>query len=364
MANSRLTLNNYYLLELKSQIALKLYFPIVGKADCAKLSEILLKEGYGSISETTLYRLFVNFYGKNPYQYTLNILSNYIGFASWEDFITTLESNNYSGNIILNKPKQATDSLLFHCIANENYKSLHNYFDDIQNKDHSFKVNVALDVYDSLLKIKKPELFFEEFIQNKFIKEYVLEDGFDPAFRIENYDYAYKLYSNEINTIDSITTMQDFVFSQSVLFRYFFISNKLPEALQIGGKIFDTNLFNSEDLEKIFIFPKIRFKAYKLWYLELTDKSRLSIEDYANEILEYCKYLSVNQDSICKKIIFHTVAEVFCHSSLSLKYHQQLKNIFLDEFSKLPKNIFQKPLHYSLPYFSANGLLLYRPINL
>lgn len=361
MINSRYALNTYTLSELKNQVALKLCFSISGKCDCAKLSEILREEGYGSISETTLYRLFVNYNGITPYKNTLNVLAQYIGYTSWEDFIDIVESNSYSGRIILSNRNQDEDSLLFHCIANDTYKPLHNYFESIQGRAYSFKVNVALDVYDSLLKIEKPELFFSEFKQNKFVKEFVLEDAFDPAFRITNYDYAYKLYSNEINNIDSIESMQDFVFSQSVLFRYYFISKKLPDALQIGKKIFETSSINFEDLEKIFIFPKIRFKAYKLWFLEITEKSRHAIDDYANEILEYCKYISFNQDSNYKKIVFHTVAEVFCLSSLSLDYHSKLKNIFVEEFSKLPKNIFEKPLQHSLPYFSANGLLLYRP---
>ncbi len=362
MPVSRFALNSYTLSELKSHIALKLFFPIQGKSDCAKLSEILIKEGYGSISETTLYRLFVNNNGVSPYLNTLNILSKYIGYSSWKDFIDTVESNSYSGKVIANDQNKVSNSLLFHCIANESFNPLKDYFESIDNREYSYKVNIALEVFDSLLMMKKPELFFSEFSQNKFVKEFVLEDGFDPGFRILNYDYAFKLYRNDIKNKDSIESLQDFVFSQSVLFRYYFISKKFKESLTIGKKLFNSSSINSEDLENIYIFPNIRFRAYKLWFLELTNKSRFIIEDYANEILDYSRFIAQGNDIISKKIVFHTVAEAFCYSNLNIEYHQELKNIFKQEFSKIPKNIFDKPLQYALPYFPANGLLLYRPL--
>ena len=64
MTKARYNLNTFTLTELKSQIAIKLCFPISGKSDCEKFSEILLNEGYGSVSTTTLYRLFLNYDGQ------------------------------------------------------------------------------------------------------------------------------------------------------------------------------------------------------------------------------------------------------------------------------------------------------------
>jgi hypothetical protein len=91
------TLNLYTLSELKRQIALKLRFPIIGKPDCFKLSEVLLNEGYGSVSVSTLYRLFINYKGTIPYRHTLDILAHYTGYLCWADFIDNLEvkKNNY-----------------------------------------------------------------------------------------------------------------------------------------------------------------------------------------------------------------------------------------------------------------------------
>ena len=103
MTKSRYALNSFTLLELKSQIEVKLCFPISGKPDCAKLSEILLVEGYGGVSETTLYRLFVNYSGIVPYKNTLDILVNYIGYPTWEHFLEAIENTSPDNLTIINK---------------------------------------------------------------------------------------------------------------------------------------------------------------------------------------------------------------------------------------------------------------------
>ena len=360
MTKSRYTLNTFTLSELKSQIAVKLRFPIIGKPDCFKLSEILLKEGYGSVSVTTLYRLFINYNGIIPYQNTLDMLVNYIGYSCWSDFVEKIEVKNYSHSI--NQQNDVTNTLIYHCIASGATKPLNAFFESIEDMEYKFKVKVALDVYDSLLEVKKPELFFSKFHNNKFVKQYVLEDAFDPAFRIKNYDYAYKLYCNVTCIDNSLEAIQDYVFSQSVLFRHYFLIGNLEEAFNIGNKIYTQTTLTDSDLDTIFIFPNIRFRAYKIWYYQLIGKPKNTIEEYVIELMEYCKNNYNSLDSLGRRIVFHCIAEVFCLSNVNTKYHLLLKNLFKEEFLAIPNYLFEKPLKKSLPYIEANGLLHYRPV--
>ncbi len=360
MGKSRYTLNNYTLSELKSQIAVKLRFPINGKPDCLKLSEILLENGFGSISDTTLYRLFVNYNGIIPYQNTLDILVNYIGYSCWSDFVEKIEVKNY--NYSTTQQKETNNTLIYFCIESNATKPLTSFFESIQDMEYKYKVKVALDVYDSLLKVKKPELFFFKFNTNKFVKQFVLEDGFDPAFRIKNYDFAYKLYSKSSINTNSLDSIQDYVFSQSVLFRHYFLNGNLEESLAIGTNLYTQNIISTSDLDTIFIFPNIRFRAYKIWYYQLIGKPTSSIEDYVIELMDYCKNSYNTLDELGKKIVFHCMAEVFCSSNVDTKYHFNLKMLFKEEFIEIPAFLFEKPLKKSLPYFEPNGLLHYRPV--
>ena len=360
MNNPRNALNSSTLSELKSQIAIKLCFPISGKPDCFKLSEVLSKENYGNVSATTLYRLLVNFKGIIPYQNTLDILAKYIGFLSWLDFVEKTEVKNY--NYTINQQDLITNSLIYHCIQSGDTKSLTPFFESIVDFEYKFKVKVALDVYDSLLKTEKPELFFSKYRTNKFVKEFVLEDAFDPTFRIKNYDFAYKLYGNEFKKVKSVDALQDYVFSQSVLFRYYFLSGKKEEAFTIGKKIYQETPIPPSDLDTIYLFPNIRYRAYKIWFNQLLGDKKSSKEAYIIEILDYCQHIYDSLDVYGRKVVFHCVAEVFCYAKIDLKYHLILKSLFKEEFLNIPHFLFEKPLQKSLPYFEANGLLHYRPV--
>jgi hypothetical protein len=362
MTKSRYNLNTFTLSELKSQLAIKLCFPISSKPNCKKLSEVLLLEGYGSISETTLYRLFVNYSGIIPYKNTLDVLVQYIGYSTWENFLEAIENTNPENLNIINKQAINENGLLYHCIALEADKPLQAYFESLSSKSYEHQFSVGLDVFDSLQQVKNPKRFFTTFIKNDFVKQYVLEYLFDPAFRIKDSDYAYSLYTNHLKPSFTLLDLQDFVFSQSVLFRNYYLKGALKKAKAVGKKIYNSNPFENNEIESLFIYPKIRFKAYKIWFLELTGSDKISIEDYVIELLDYARMTYPLLDALAKKAVFQAIAEVFCHSNVTIKYHLLLKEIFKNEYALLPEKLFEKSIKNALPYFEANGLLHFRPL--
>jgi len=362
MRNHHFTLKSFSLLELKSQIQVKLCFPINSKPDCKKLSEILLLEGFGSVSETTLYRLFVNYSGIVPYKNTLNILVNYIGYPTWENFREAIENVSPESLTIINKQAINENGLLYQCIALEADKPLQAYFESLSDKSYEYQFRAGLDVFDSLQQVENPKRFFTTFIKNDFVKQYVLEYLFDPAFRIKDSDYAYNLYPNDLKPSFTLGDLQDFVFSQSVLFRYYYLQGSLNKAIAVGKKIYVSNPIENNEIEALFIYPRIRFKAYKIWFLELTSNDKTSIEDYVIELLDYAKNSYPSLDVLAKKAVFQAIAEVFCHANIDYQYHLQLKEIFKSEYALLPENLFEKSVKNALPYFEANGLIHFRPL--
>lgn len=355
-------LSSFGILELKSQIEVKLCFRITSKPDCRKLSEVLLLEGFGSVSETTLYRLFLNYSGIVPYKNTLDILVAYIGFPSWEDFSEAINNNNQNNLKIINKQGINENGLLYQCIALEADKPLQAYFESLSDKSYEYQFRAGLDVFDSLQQVKNPKRFFTTFIKNDFVKQYVLEYLFDPALRIKGSDYAYSLYANDLKPSFTLDDLQDFVFSKSVLFRYYYLQGALNKAIAVGKKIYVSSPIENNEIEALFIYPRIRFKAYKIWFLELTDTDKTCIEDYVIELLDYAKNSYPSLDVVAKKAVFQVIAEVFCHSTVTLKYHLLLKEIFKNEYALLPEKLFEKSIKNALPYFEANGLLHFRPL--
>jgi hypothetical protein len=355
-------LSSFGILELKSQIEVKLCFRITSKPDCKKLSEILLLAGFGSVSETTLYRLFVNYSGIVPYRNTLDKLVNYIGYPTWENFLETIENKSPNNLTIINKQVINEKGLLYQCIALEADKPLQAYFESLSDKSYDHQFRVGLDVFDSLQQVKNQKRFFTTFIKNDFVKQYVLEYLFDPAFRIKDSDYAYSLYANKLKPSFNLDDLQDFVFSQSVLFRYYYLQGDQDKAMAVGKKIYVSNPIENNEIEALFIFPRIRYKAYKIWFLEMSGRDKASIEDYVIELLDFTKNSYSSLDTMAKRAVFHNIAEVFCHSTVTLKYHILLKEIFKNEFALLPEKLFEKSIKNALPYFEANGLLHFRPL--
>jgi hypothetical protein len=193
------------------------------------------------------------------------------------------------------------------------------------------------------------------------VREYFFERGHDSKFRIKNYDQAYLKYLESVRADKDVQHFQDYLFGNCVLLRYYFISQKSKEAREQANVLYNKNLDVDAHQNELYIFPFIRYTAYKLWYLEIINAKPVELEGYAAYLLDLCQRLKVNLDMMEQKILFHTVAETFVHSSLPESFHWEIKSVFKDAFQRLPEIIYTKHLKYSLPYFHENGLLHFRP---
>jgi F0F1-type ATP synthase delta subunit len=355
-------IDEYFIQILKVKLAEKIGYVISNKPDCAKLSELISQKGNEYISESTIYRIFFQSEKHTPYKNTLDIICRYVGYKDVFEFIEFLNDekrmlylNGISTNI------NSSNNLLFHCIENNSFKTLYDFFESFDEKSHHFKTYTAIGLFDSLQLSKKQVEFFEYFASQKFIREYFLEQGHDPKFRLKNYDIAYLKYLEVIEKETDSVQLQDYVFGNCVLFRYYFLKQNFEKLAVIGQKLYETNLNQDIRLEQLYIFPFIRYKAYKLWYLQVNKCNNIELQDYANYLLHLCEKVKSNMDFIEKKILFHTIAETFLHTNLPETFHQNLKNIFIEEFQKIPNIVYQKHLKYSLPYFEQNGLIFLRP---
>jgi hypothetical protein len=360
------TLNPYFdqfeLENLKIKLSEKIGFTIANKPDCAKLSEIITTSKNGYLSETTIYRIFFQFGKHKFYKNTYDILCKFIGYNDSIEFLEITRANKENLNTtFFNKEKSNYNSLLFFCIENKSYKPLNNFFEAIEKETHEFKNYISIFLFDSLIFSSKTTNFFQFFANQKYIREYFFEKGHDPKFRIKNYEIGYLNYLNCSEKYKNENQLQDYIFGNCVLFRHYFLNQKSQSALNIGKKIYTE--FNTLELKKsnIHIFPFIRFISYKLWYLKITKTDELLIEDYACYLLNLCKSLKTELEYIDTKFLFHTVAETFLYGYLPERYHWELKEIFADEYKKIPEIVFTKNLKYSLSYFEMNGLLYHRP---
>jgi hypothetical protein len=354
--------DEYALERLKFKLSEKIGFIISNRPDCYKLSEIINQSGYGSISDTTIYRMFFSLKKHSPFKHTMDILAMFLGYKNSIELLENINSTrnalDYNG---INTTPDTSNHLMFYCIENATYKPLQDYFNSLEDLPVFLKEKVGLSLYDNMLKSTKQIKMFNEFSKHKFFRQYFLEIAHDPKFRIKNYEFAYLKYLEGIDQNKTSNQFQEYIFGNAVLFRHYYLNNHYTKAEFVGDRIYK-DISSLKPFESdLHIFPFIRFVAYKLWYLKMKNSTQIEQLEYAYYLLDLCKNRKSHLEFYEKKILFHTVAEAFLNSDLSEKFHWDLKEIFSKEFETFPDNLYSKHLKYSLNYFEPNGLIHHRP---
>lgn len=346
---------------IKIKLSQKIGFTIYNKSDCAKLSELIEKKGGGRVSESTLYRLFFQSEKHKPYKNTLDIICDFLGYKTSIEFFNTLNDEyDLLGMSGITSSRNSHQSLIYHCIQRESFEPLFDFFDGIEIESEEFKTGICLSIFDSLLKTNKDVQFFEAFSNQPFVREYIFEKAHDPKFRIKNYETGYRYYLNE-NKLKSIKGIQDYMFGNAVLFRYYFLTERYDSALECGKKLYQQLSIGVEYEKQIHHFPVIRFLSYKIWYLQLMKKEKSEIVEYAQYLIDFCLTQKSRLNYTDQKILFHTVAETFFFSELDEGFQFQLESVFSELIANAPVSLQNKKPKQLLHYFEPNGLLYHRP---
>lgn len=362
MASLKPHFDSYSINILKIELSEKAGFVIAGKPDCLRLSEIISRNGNGYISESTLYRFFFKSEKHIPYKNTLDLLSSFLGYKDCFDFLDHISSTrnflHRNGTDTTNPPGA---SLLYFCIENCTFKPLNEFFEALSDSTEIFREHITISLFDSLRKSKMQTAFFKYFADHRYVREYFLEKGHDPKFRIKNYDFAYLSYIEKTDQYKNIRHFQDYIFGNTVLLRYFFLNKQHDNSLSIGIKLYGQHNDIESYKKEMHLFPYLRFTAYKLWFLQMMDFDKTKLEDYAYYLLDLLEKLKSDCSFYEQKILFHTIAETFLNSNLTEIFHLKLKNTFTKNKEMFPENIFLKPLKNFLPFVEPNGLIYHRP---
>jgi hypothetical protein len=335
-------------------------FPIFTKADCRKVCELFELKGLPVISESTLYRLFLLEGSDNiPYLQTLDILAKFCNYKDWyslEKQLNELSTFEWSFGKVHVKNRN-TLSLLTSCIHNNELKSVYNFAEQFDETLEIEKKFILGSEFYKALKTNpnKNDLFFKNFSKLPIIRESFFEYMADPTFIIPNYEIGLKYYLFGIKPEHSIKSLQDFVFGNCLLFRYYFLLKNKSETKKLGIKLYETYNFSVKDLAQIHVFPRIRYFAYKLLYLN-TIGSSIEIEKYEDWLLNYVSKKLQKLTLEEKRILFHTIADTFVNNSVTkIGQHKELKLMFIDVLNTLPTFVADVELKDALHYLNRNA---------
>jgi hypothetical protein len=221
---------------------------------------------------------------------------------------------------------------------------------------------IGFEFYQTLLSNPNSNIqFYKEFSQLPVIRESFFEKCIDPEFKIPGYEKGLEFYLKNIDKKNDINYLQDFIFGNCMLFRFHYINNNQLDAIKFSKSIFENETYTDADLNKLFIYPRMRFLSYKIWYLMLS-KRRNEVEEYINWLLHYCEKKIPNWDNMEQRIAFSCVAETFVYGHINLKYHQLLKNIFYKLIASYSPDFSKHSLKYMIPYTDMNGIYNFKRI--
>lgn len=361
MPKPKIILDRYALDELRSHISLKAGFVIAGKSDCVRLAELMNKSDIGPISPSTLYRLFFKAQEHVPYKNTLDLACQFIGHASAYAFHEQISPRreflsrsgiyvNYSGK-----------SLLYYCIDANSKKPLMNYFEDLEDTDEATKWSVGIALFDDLLQTKKQGDFFKSFAGNRFVRNFLLERLHDPRFRLAEFETAYLNYLKATPKDDNVDSLKDLLFAQIVLFRYYYLSNRINDAKKISKQIYVSSFPSIPFEEKLHSFVWARYKAYRIWQMQIHQRPEYEIESYIMDLIILANKRAHKRGGLDAEIIIHTLSEAIHYAGLSLEIQDFFKKTFKSVLDTYGMRLSEMPLSSYLKYFERNGLLFTRP---
>lgn len=350
-------ISDYNLSYLKSKLEEKLTFRILTKLDCKKASEAIQHERDKSISESTIYRLFLLEGNKNtPYQHTLDILSQFIGYADWfslEKYFN--EITDFQNLYGVFPDQQQYKSLLSFNIHHGSLKPLYHFLEQFPT-DISIdkKLILGRDIYKSLKTNPNNNVeFYKEFHALPIIREGFFELLADPDFSIPDYEMGLSFYLNNIKPHHSIKALQDYIFANSLLLRYYFIKGKKANVLELGKALYLDLSLSEKDLGAVYVFPKMRYFCYRLFYDEATVGFN---QNYFDWLLDFIFRELENANLIETRIIIHTVCDTLqIYPKLQEEIFNQLVLKCPHIFTKFPNYIFQLPMKERLRFVDSNG---------
>jgi hypothetical protein len=363
MGKNGLIFDEFAVERLRYELSQKVGWKISNKLDCIRLAELISSGAFGAVSDSTLYRLFFMQEKHKPYKHTLDIICRFIGYQDSLAFLEKIEKSRkqlHANGVYM--ADTSGKSLIFYCLEHQSTTVLKDFFEAVDEMPMTFKMDLGVSVFDSLLKSTKQVWFFDEFSNNAFIRRYFFDKLHDPKFRIPHYDHGLLRYM-ESNRDGKVSDPEsDFLFVHSVLFRYYFLSKQMEKAWQYGRLLYQEHKsMDVYDPDAMFIWPFIRFVCYRLWYLEMNKATKQEKEGYALYLLELCEQTRAKLSlRIEHNIIVHTLAETFINSGLPVSFHRKLKQVFAADFHRLPASVLDKHLRYCLPYFDENTILHFR----
>jgi hypothetical protein len=361
MPQPKYKISDFLLSCLKFELESKISFRIFTKLDCKKTSELIQKSCEKTISESTIYRLFLWGENKNsPYLHTLDIIAQFVGYKNWfelEKHFNEIKEFKHLYGVF--PDQQQYKSLLSINIHHGGLKPLYNFLEQFPSDlSQEKKIIFGEDIYLSLKSNPNKNLeFYKQFHSLPIVREGFFEYLADPDFSIPDYEIGLGYYLKNIKPHQSIKSLQDYIFANSLLLRYNFLKGNKDSVKQLGKELYVNLQLTEKDMKEIFIFPKMRYFSYRLFYDESINVFN---KNYFEWLLDYTYREIQNSTMMESRIIIHTLCDTLqIYPKLQEEIYYQFVLKCPKIFMKFPSYIHKLSIKERLRFVDPNGATFY-----
>ena len=357
MPQPKYKISLFLLNNLKFKLETKLSYQILTKFDCKKLSQLIFLETNKSVSESTIYRIFLLNANTNvPYIHTLDIFAEFLGFTHWFDLEKELyDLSDFQSLYGAFSDEKNYQSLLTFSIHAGNLKPIYNFLEQFpQELSFEKKILLGRQLFYSLKTNPSPNLpFFKQFNSLPIVREGFYEYFADPDFTIQHYDKGLLCYLETIKPHESNKSLQDFIFANSLLLRYYFLKRNKSKVLELGKLIYADFSLTDNELQDLYIYPKIRYLAYQLLYLFM---QRGFNQTYWEWLLDFAIKQMEAAQLYEKRMILHTLLDVLqINPTMQEEQMKEFSQQFKEVFALFPSNYNKLSIAERVNYLNPNA---------
>jgi hypothetical protein len=341
---------------LKWELEKKVFYPVHTKQDCKKVAQLIQLQTNKNVSESTLYRMLLwpdNHH--SPYIHTLEIIAEFLGYNNWFELENKLHELIQFQHVFGAFPNnQQYTSLLSYNLSHGSLKPLYEFLDQFSSDlSPDKKTILGEELFLALSNNKNNLQFFKQFHAVPVVREGFFEIFADPDFSIPNYEMGLNYYLNHVKPHESQKALQDYIFANSLLLRYYFILGLKDKVIEIGNLLYNDLQLNTDLLNEIYIFPKSRYFSYKLLFLYVQNGFNQAYWDW---LYDYSIKSAITLPEVEKRIVIHTLLDVLqINPTLQEKTYFDLQLIFPEIFSLQPSYVNKLTIRDKISYLDANG---------
>lgn len=309
------TRNCFFITLLQDEIKCKMGFLEVNTYNVKKIALAIEEATKQLVSESTLQRFFelipVNTNFREP---ILDILSEFVGYSSWQQFCKTHQDQIGSFQNI--RSNSLNSSLLEICLKNGNFDTIIDFINqlsvpiDKQASPDSRKTLMADEISETIAKYCRkspkiakailPELAKTKQGQFYFYESYVSNHEFY-LDAIENHYFRY------IHRANPEFGKNDLCFAYAMMFHKYLEQGDTKRLFKVGAEWFNEIKPEQINDEKIDRKPWLRYHIYRLYFLTL--KKSLSTSYLGKVLQELSVFLETEEYLFVIRLLFQILYE-------------------------------------------------------